>query len=279
MGLRNRKFYLLLLIVVLNLNLSYAKRPLLVEGPRQLFKWWLWAISPLNSAVLSICLAFEGSGILATIMRLRGVSIKKCIKFFVFATFCSSLPALGYLMALYIGAYHESKTFSPFLFDFLVDYYPSAIVLGMTGAFIRGLYAFNRGWAPRKTIYISIFYLLLVSLVFLLGGYMLGLMRLFESLGDFFYATLAVVAGLFHGFYHFFQTHNLRQAISQGIGLYTLVWIAMIAAFYHEQHQFAVDNYSAWRAMLVPFCTLPICFFVFWVYLNSASPLSFKEKG
>jgi hypothetical protein len=277
MLLKNRNLYLLPLLGVLGANAAYAKRMLFVRGPRELFEWELWSVSPLGGATLSIFLAIEGGIIVTLALGLKGGSFKECLKSFILITLSCSLPALGYMIALCFGAWHESKTFSPFWFDFLVDYYPPAIAIGMMGAFIRGLYAFQVGLEIRKSIFLGIFYWLFIFTVLLLTTYMWGVMELLERCGSFLYLLISVIVGAFHGYSRFRKTLVPHRAISEGIGLCAFLYIGMFLAFYHERAPVAGDTYSGWRAMLVPLCTLLVFFFISSLYLNPKMFYKIKE--
>ncbi|MBC7327949.1 hypothetical protein H5T87_07525 [bacterium] len=265
-----RKLYFLPFWVVLSVNIAYAKRPILLGGPRELLQWFSWGVSPIGSSMLSIFLGFFGSIVVAIALKLKGVSLKGFAKCLVLSMFSCILPGLVYLLALCLGAYYESKTSSPFLFDFVTNYYPSALLLGMLGAFIRGLYAFRGGLGLRKAIRYGIAYWVIIFFILIVVLYIMNPAEL-ESLGSglLLFAILpASVGGLLNGIYHFSKFSNFHRALKEGLWFFALIWIGIIGAFYREKVEIAADTFSAYRSFLVPLCTLFVFFLVSQLYLN-----------
>ncbi|MEM0010657.1 MAG: hypothetical protein QXT84_03060 [Candidatus Bathyarchaeia archaeon] len=264
---KHQIFWWFLIIIIISSDIAYAKRGL-IRGPEELFLWLPQGFSPLASAILSICLGLEGGVIVALVLIMKGYPLRDWAKSLILSSLFSSLPGVGYLIALCLGAYHEGHTSSPFLFDFLVNYYPPALVLGMLGAFLRTFYAFRSGLGLPKSISMGIFYWLFTFFILFLTSYMWRAMELLENLGNFAYAFIGMFVGVLHIIYRFRQTFDIPQALREGIGLWALVWIVMAVAFYQEKPLVVADTYSAWRSMQVPLCTLLLFFFVSQIHLN-----------
>jgi len=138
----------------------------------------------------------------------------------------------------------------------------------MLAGFLRAFYSLRRGEGIRPAISLGIFYWCFVFFILLFTSYMWDFMDLIKSLGGFGYALLAMVVGISHIVHCFRQAFDMRQALIEGISLWALVGIVLWGALYWEKSLVVADNYSAWRGMLVPLCTLLVILFVSQLYLN-----------